>query len=1134
MDATTAAYTACLYGHRTAAIITDDLVRAGHLSKFKVLIVSFENPLPPDLATKVKEFQADGGIVLANKQSDRYWAPEGAVELGSAFTESHVLGHANRDSLRHIGTEDDGRRGAAVLDKALGGRVLPIVSCDDPTTWVSILKSGKGRYVFTVNVKRLPQPPMDLHRYSGYENTRLPMKSELVLKPTFYTAYDAFAGKQVKPEMKNGKQIITADMSVWPGSIIALLPGQVDAIKVAAAQSTESDRMVLQVEVYDTIKRLIEAAIPLEITITDAAGAVRYHMYRTATNGVYRHTSLRVAANDAPGAWKIKVADLLSGIVAEASLDVKLPQLPAAAETPAVEWSRPDRIAESLTAAKRIALVFGTPKPEAAADPAAGAAAEQPNPLGPAIDAAEESLKAIGKQVERASAADYRADFTALKWDTFRWGPLGSPEIKLRPRKYDLIVALDVPGLSSGVIPLDALPVKPTETDPGPGRGLVQFVAMPLYDTEDGISLAGGDLIGLVAAAKALAGTPPVERPAPREAVTPKELEVTLTKPAPEPLPVLPVAPVPPAAEAAPAGAQLAAPPAAPAPAAQPAPPKQPEPVVLTGIRRFLGIPVAEVVASPDGKRIAVALKGWGNNLIFLDDAGKIITKELAGKFFPMQLQSFNGGFAALQHENDPTTLYLKMYDADGKPIRRLAAFGRRVGGMRDWSASHPLVMAETFLKQASFSLSADGRFAAVAGSRGVAVWDLAERKVNWRDDTIHYKGFGPSNTATPLADTFPQVKLSPDAQAIVVQHDGKLILRNGQNGGVGGQIALPVGAKMGRVQLYDGHRLIVGDSEFFVFHDGNPQYYWKAPKPVTAVKFASNGSHWAVGESDGTLRLMVNGGQSGGVVVPSGAIASIDIKPDISLIAYSSTTGWIGVTDFNGKVVWQTSVGSRAFIRFLGNTPNTVVGDGRGILHRYAADGKLAWEVDLTPEVYREGIINWLTSADQTPTLAVPAPGEQKVAVPAGLPNLAPQAKVTYLETKNWWGQKVQPERPVPLNDGKKDSPEGGWFDMERLEYAAFVPSPPVWEFEWPQPIAINTIVVHESAAHPEAVPEEIKIEAWIENDWKEVVHTYWNTGTTHGHQFNAVTTNKIRYMPVGDLANNIWLSEIEVFNKP
>jgi len=1135
IEATTAAYTACLYGHRTASIITDDLVRAGDLKKLKAVIVSFENPLPLDLAAKLKEFQAGGGIVLANKQSDRYWAPEGAIELGSAFTGSHVLAHSNRDSLRHIGTEEDGLKGATALDKALGDRVRPIVDCDDPTTWVSILKSGKGRYAFTVNLKRLPQPPMDLHRYSGYENTRLPVKSELTLKPTFYTAYDAFAGKLMKPETKGGKQILTADMSIWPGSIIALLPGQIDTIKIAAAQTTAFDRVVLQVEVFDTLKRLIEAAIPLEITITDAAGAVRYHMYRTATNGLYRHTSLRVAANDAPGAWKITVADLLSGIVAEATLDVKVPQLPPTAETPAVEattveWSRSGRIAESLAAARKIALVVEE---------------KQADPLGPAADAAAEALQAAGRQVERVSATDYLADRTALQWDKFRWGPLGSPGIKLRPKKYDLVVALDLPGFASGVIPLDALTIKPTATDPGPGRGLVQFVAMPVYDTEDGISLAGGDLTGLVAAAKALATTPPVERPAPREAVTPAELEVTLTKPAPEPLPVLPKAPEGrPAAEAAAAEGQPAAAPAgqpaapaAPAPAAQPAQPPQPttpEPVVLAGIRKFLGVPIAELASSPDAKRIAVGLKGWGNNIIFLEDTGKILNKELAGKFFPMQLQAFPGGFAALQHENDPTTLYLKMYDQDGKPIRRLAAFGRRVGGMRDWSASHPLVMAETFLKQASFSLSADGRFAAVAGSKGVAVWNLAERKVNWRDDTIHYQSPGPSNTATAAADSFPQVKLSPDAQAIVVQHDGKLILRNGQNGGVAGQIALPVGAKMGRVQLYDGHRLIVGDSEFFVFHDGNPQYYWKAPKPVTAVKFAHNGTHWAVGESDGTLRLMVNGSQAGGVVVPSGAIASIDIKPDISLIAYSSTTGWIGVTDFNGKVAWQTCVGSRAFIRFLGNTPDTVVGDGRGILHRCAADGKLVWEVDLTPEVYREGIVNWLTSADQTPTLAIPAPPEQKVIVPPGLPNLTPQAKVTYLETKNWWGQKVQPDRSVPLNDGKKDAPDGGWFGMENLEYAAFVPSPPAWEFEWPQPVPINTVVVHESPAHPEAVPEEIKIEAWIDNDWKEVVHTYWNTGTTHAHQFGAVTTNKIRYMPVGDLANNIWLSEIEIFNKP
>ena len=68
-----AAYTACLYAHRTAGIVTDDLVRQGRLKGYKAVIVSFEVPLPEDLLKPLREFQDAGGIVLANKPSGGYW-----------------------------------------------------------------------------------------------------------------------------------------------------------------------------------------------------------------------------------------------------------------------------------------------------------------------------------------------------------------------------------------------------------------------------------------------------------------------------------------------------------------------------------------------------------------------------------------------------------------------------------------------------------------------------------------------------------------------------------------------------------------------------------------------------------------------------------------------------------------------------------------------------------------------------------------------------------------------------------------------------------------------------------------------------------------------------------------------------
>jgi hypothetical protein len=73
--------------------------------------------------------------------------------------------------------------------------------------------------------------------------------------------------------------------------------------------------------------------------------------------------------------------------------------------------------------------------------------------------------------------------------------------------------------------------------------------------------------------------------------------------------------------------------------------------------------------------------------------------------------------------------------------------------------------------------------------------------------------------------------------------------------------------------------------------------------------------------------------------------------------------------------------------------------------------------------------------------------------------------------------------------------------------------------------------VVIHESPDHPSAVPAEIKIEAWLDDGWKEIVHTHWNQGTPHAHRFEPVTTTKLRYTPIGDLAGNVWIGEIEVY---
>jgi hypothetical protein len=264
---------------------------------------------------------------------------------------------------------------------------------------------------------------------------------------------------------------------------------------------------------------------------------------------------------------------------------------------------------------------------------------------------------------------------------------------------------------------------------------------------------------------------------------------------------------------------------------------------------------------------------------------------------------------------------------------------------------------------------------------------------------------------------------------------------------------------------------------------------------------------------------------------VGGGMTTSLGLLPDSGRVAFATATGDVGVVESTGRVVWQENVGARAVISFVGPSGETVVGDGRGIVRRFAAGGKKLWETDLTPLLWWPDTHGLLVAPDPTPTLRLPAPDAPKATIPVGMPDLAPQASVKYLPSRSWWNERIDPDRSVSPNDGKRDAPPGGWFDRTKLEYLASVPSPPAWEFTWKEPVTIGTVAAYESPDHPEAVPEEVKIEAWLDGDWKEVLHTYWNRDAVHIHQFPAVTTTKVRYMPVGDLANGPWLSEVEAY---
>ena len=407
-------------------------------------------------------------------------------------------------------------------------------------------------------------------------------------------------------------------------------------------------------------------------------------------------------------------------------------------------------------------------------------------------------------------------------------------------------------------------------------------------------------------------------------------------------------------------------------------------------------------------------------------------------------------------------------------------------------------------------------------------MWDVPGGKLLWRDDAlVHDK------------DGFAQVMLSSDGALLAVTHDGKLFFREAQTGKITGTHAFPAGTKLGQLRVFNGHTLVLGDSELFAFRDGAPLWKWSTPAEITAQAFAPDGVHWCIGDPAGAIKLMEGGAQVGGYKAPSGAISGLSISADGSRVGFATATGWVGVVKGDGECRWQRNVGSRATIALNADGP-AIVGDWRGIVRRFDPTGQELWRVDLTPHIYRDDLATVLTAADPTPALVVPPPPRHAPPTVEGKVNLALKATITHVPARSGgWRHRLQPQKGggAVLNNGQADDITLPWYDDPAVNemLGSTMEDHPAWELSWPQPIAVQTLIVRESPRHPEAVPAEIAVHAWVEENglagWREIIHDYWNSGTSHAHPLGGITTRKLRYIAHGDLGNNLWTSEIEVY---
>ena len=67
----------------------------------------------------------------------------------------------------------------------------------------------------------------------------------------------------------------------------------------------------------------VDAVVPLEVTVTDPAGRQAEGSGHYGAAGGRQTLRLRFASNDTPGDWNVRVRELASGLVGEATFAVR-------------------------------------------------------------------------------------------------------------------------------------------------------------------------------------------------------------------------------------------------------------------------------------------------------------------------------------------------------------------------------------------------------------------------------------------------------------------------------------------------------------------------------------------------------------------------------------------------------------------------------------------------------------------------------------------------------------------------------------------------------------------------------------------------------------------------------------------
>lgn len=478
-----AAYNVCLFAHFPATFITEEELIAAPKLGSKVILAIGLSRIRPEVKGALERHAASGGVVLTDSTAKVEIA--GARKLAIEFPDlpryHEELKKGVADEKVHPELE---RRDAAVNAKLLYPLVGPLraelrshierdYTSADPDIIVCDQRCGAGRYIFLVNNTQRT----DLYRGLPWELAAA--RTRLTFREGDYAVYEAVEGKRVFPTRERTHPGTTTILPPGALRIYALLPEAIRGVRISSA-SLGRGGLAISARVHGEARTLlgatkpINAAVPIEITLTAPSGREHLRVYRAHTPGGYSETLPTGSALE-PGTWTLEVRELLSGQKASTTFRSRAAAGAWASRRGPIAAFDGPRIAAVLRDSPALAIVAGTAEEAAKAEPLAAA------------------LRSESRQVEIKLAGEVPSPGPSRGDGERTPTAILLGEVSTHP----IIRRVH----NAGVVPRTVTP-----DYPGPGGALLCRALSALEPGDEAVVAAASDAAGVDAAVQALIG----------------------------------------------------------------------------------------------------------------------------------------------------------------------------------------------------------------------------------------------------------------------------------------------------------------------------------------------------------------------------------------------------------------------------------------------------------------------------------------------------------------------------------------------------------------------------------------------------------------------------------------------------